>query len=148
MIIAMLLIVTVGTAECAYHLPFKAMSARLLGVLPRALRAIRNKAVSDHWKERALLKLAKLSLISSVCAGGAIFGLVGIFLGGTYLLSLLSPSLWSFAMSLEGIVIASVVGTDGDPQVWSRQVAALRGAGVTVAPSNAHAAELAASLVT
>jgi FdrA protein len=45
-------------------------------------------------------------------------------------------------------VIASVVGTDGDPQVWSRQVAALRAAGVTVAPSNAHAAEAAASLVT
>jgi FdrA protein len=45
------------------------------------------------------------------------------------------------------IVIASVVGTEGDPQVWSRQVTALRTAGVTVAPSNAHAAELAASLV-
>jgi FdrA protein len=45
------------------------------------------------------------------------------------------------------IVIASVVGTEGDPQVWSRQVGALRAAGVTVAPSNAHAAELAASLV-
>jgi FdrA protein len=44
-------------------------------------------------------------------------------------------------------VIASVVGTEGDPQVWSRQVAALRAAGVAVAPSNAHAAELAASLV-
>jgi FdrA protein len=45
-------------------------------------------------------------------------------------------------------VLASVVGTEGDPQVWSRQVAALRAAGVVVAPSNAHAAELAASLVT
>lgn len=45
------------------------------------------------------------------------------------------------------IVIASVVGTEGDPQVWSRQVAALRAAGVAVAPSNAHAAELAASLL-
>jgi FdrA protein len=44
-------------------------------------------------------------------------------------------------------VIVSVVGTDGDPQGWSRQVAALRAAGVAVAPSNAHAAELAASLV-
>jgi FdrA protein len=44
-------------------------------------------------------------------------------------------------------VIASVVGTEGDPQVFSRQVAALRAAGVTVAPSNAHAAELAAALV-
>ena len=51
--------------------------------------------------------------------------------------------------SLNGkkIVIASVVGTEGDPQVFSRQVAALRAAGVVVAPSNAHAAELAATLV-
>jgi len=46
------------------------------------------------------------------------------------------------------VVVASVVGTEGDPQGWSRQVAALRAAGVIVAPSNAHAAELAAQLVT
>jgi FdrA protein len=46
------------------------------------------------------------------------------------------------------IAIATVVGTEGDPQVFSRQVAALRAAGVVVAPSNAHAAELAAQLVT
>jgi len=44
-------------------------------------------------------------------------------------------------------VVVSVVGTEGDPQGWSRQVAALRAAGVAVAPSNAHAAELAASLI-
>ena len=44
-------------------------------------------------------------------------------------------------------VIASIVGTEGDPQVFSRQAATLRAAGVVVAPSNAHAAELAASLV-
>jgi FdrA protein len=45
-------------------------------------------------------------------------------------------------------VVASVTGTEQDPQVWSRQVSLLREAGVIVAPSNAHAAELAASLVT
>jgi hypothetical protein len=45
------------------------------------------------------------------------------------------------------LVVASVTGTDQDPQVRSRQVAALREAGVLVAPSNAHAAELAAALV-
>jgi FdrA protein len=44
-------------------------------------------------------------------------------------------------------VIASVTGTEADPQVRSRQVNRLREAGVLVAPSNAHAAELAASLV-
>ena len=43
-------------------------------------------------------------------------------------------------------VIASVTGTDADPQHYSRQVSILKSAGVVVAPSNAHAAELAAEL--
>jgi FdrA protein len=43
--------------------------------------------------------------------------------------------------------IASVTGTDQDPQGFSRQVAKLRAAGVHVAPSNAYAARLARSLV-
>jgi FdrA protein len=44
-------------------------------------------------------------------------------------------------------VIASVTGTEQDPQRWSIQVAALRAAGVHIAPSNAHAAMLAASVI-
>jgi FdrA protein len=43
------------------------------------------------------------------------------------------------------VVIASVVGTERDPQVRSHQVERLRAAGVWVAPSNALAAEWAAS---
>jgi FdrA protein len=45
-------------------------------------------------------------------------------------------------------VIASVIGTEEDPQVRSRQVAALQRAGALVLPSNAHAAELAVQLST
>jgi FdrA protein len=44
-------------------------------------------------------------------------------------------------------LIASVTGTEQDPQVRSRQVSILRDAGVIVAQSNAHAAELAAASV-
>ena len=44
------------------------------------------------------------------------------------------------------VAVASVTGTEGDPQVLSRQTAILRAAGVIVAPSNAHAAEFAASI--
>ena len=44
-------------------------------------------------------------------------------------------------------VIASVTGTEGDPQVYSLQVKKLRAAGVIVAASNAAAARLAASTV-
>jgi FdrA protein len=43
------------------------------------------------------------------------------------------------------LVIASVTGTEGDPQVYSKQVKKLREAGVVVAPSNAAAARLAAT---
>jgi FdrA protein len=45
------------------------------------------------------------------------------------------------------VVVASVVGTERDPQVRSQQVERLRAAGVQVAPSNALAAEWAASIV-
>jgi hypothetical protein len=50
------------------------------------------------------------------------------------------------AIRKDKLVVASVTGTEQDPQVWSRQAAILRDAGVIVAASNAHAAELAASL--
>jgi succinyl-CoA synthetase alpha subunit len=44
------------------------------------------------------------------------------------------------------LVIASVTGTERDPQVYSRQAARLREAGVVVAPSNAHASAYAAKV--
>jgi hypothetical protein len=56
------------------------------------------------------------------------------------------------AQTLEGrpdggpIIIASVTGTEDDPQPRSAQVAALERVGVLVAPSNAQAAELALAL--
>jgi FdrA protein len=43
-------------------------------------------------------------------------------------------------------VVASVTGTEEDPQVRSRQIATLEKAGILVAPSNAQAAELALAL--
>ncbi len=44
------------------------------------------------------------------------------------------------------LIVASVTGTEQDPQRRSAQVAALEGAGVLVAPSNAQAAEVALAL--
>ncbi|MGH6689832.1 MAG: acyl-CoA synthetase FdrA [Gammaproteobacteria bacterium] len=45
------------------------------------------------------------------------------------------------------VAVASVVGTDGDPQGLRRQIALLEAAGVEVLPSNAQAARLAALLI-
>ena len=45
------------------------------------------------------------------------------------------------------VVIASITGTDADPQGYSRQAARLAASGVLVAASNARAASLAAGVV-
>jgi succinyl-CoA synthetase alpha subunit len=58
------------------------------------------------------------------------------------------------AQTLEGrpdggpVIVASVTGTEADPQPRAAQVATLEAAGVLVAPSNAQAAELACALCT
>ncbi|HET8876567.1 MAG TPA: acyl-CoA synthetase FdrA [Casimicrobiaceae bacterium] len=54
------------------------------------------------------------------------------------LISVLPP-----ANERKAVLITSVCGTEDDPQGYSRQVTLLEDAGVIVAPSNAHAAELA-----
>jgi FdrA protein len=45
------------------------------------------------------------------------------------------------------LVVASVTGTEGDPQSLSRQVQALQAAGVVVCDSNAAASRLVARIV-
>jgi succinyl-CoA synthetase alpha subunit len=47
------------------------------------------------------------------------------------------------AQNRKALLIASVCGTEEDPQGYSRQAQALSDAGIVVAPSNAHAAEFA-----
>ncbi|HKU88012.1 MAG TPA: acyl-CoA synthetase FdrA [Casimicrobiaceae bacterium] len=51
------------------------------------------------------------------------------------------------AKEREALLIASVCGTEDDPQRYSRQVALLEEAGIVVAPSNADAAELAVDVL-
>jgi FdrA protein len=46
------------------------------------------------------------------------------------------------------VVVASVTGTDSDPQNRAAQVARLEAAGITVAPSTADAAEIAVRILT
>ena len=47
----------------------------------------------------------------------------------------------------KALLITSVCGTEADPQSYSRQRQQLDDAGIVVAPSNAHAAELAISIL-
>jgi FdrA protein len=60
----------------------------------------------------------------------------------------LAPALTSARAARPGLaIVASVTGTDADPQNRPRQIAGLRAAGAIVMPSNAQAARLAALIV-
>ena len=51
------------------------------------------------------------------------------------------------ANARKALLITSICGTEGDPQSYSQQLRQLNDARIVVAPSNAHAAELAISVV-
>lgn len=59
----------------------------------------------------------------------------------------LAPVIREIQQEKDLIFIASVCGTDEDPQSYSRQVSQLKGLGVIVSSSNANAAELARSII-
>lgn len=59
----------------------------------------------------------------------------------------LAPVIRKIRQEKDVLFIASVCGTESDPQVYSRQVSQLKELGVIVASSNANAAELAKSII-
>jgi len=95
---------------------------------------------NDHVREALRAPEVAAILLDVVIGYGAHADPAGVLAG------VLAAELGSMG-STRPAIIASVTGTEQDPQVWSRQVAKLRKASVTVAASNAQAAELAATLV-
>ena len=52
--------------ELALRLPFAAVVAAVSKSSARAVRVVRAKAVSDHWKEKALAAYARTTFLSSM----------------------------------------------------------------------------------
>jgi succinyl-CoA synthetase alpha subunit len=101
-------------------------------------------AVRGEWIAREAADPATAVLLLDVVLGyGAHADPAGV------LIPALASARGTAAAAGRGLaVIASVTGTEQDPQIGSRQVAALRAAGVVVMDSNAQAARLAALVAT
>ncbi len=105
---AALVLAAIAVAEAALRLPLVKVARRFAGIWPRARRTMGRQGASDHWKEKALLKLARRSLAASFCTAAMIAALVAAFLAIVFGLSLLSPPIWEFALSPVGLGIVTI----------------------------------------
>lgn len=106
--VAALVVAAIAVAEAALRLPLLTVVRRFAGIWPQARRTMGRQRASDHWKEKALLKLARRSLAASFCLAAMIAALVAVFLAVVFGLSLLLPPLWEFALGPVGLGIATL----------------------------------------
>lgn len=59
-------VVCILLVETALRLPFGASAAGVARAGAKAIRVVRAKAISDHWKEKALAAYAKATFLSSL----------------------------------------------------------------------------------
>jgi len=96
-------ILCVVLVELALRLPFAAVAAGVSKSGGKAIRVIRAKAVSDHWKEKALAAYARITFLSSIKLAGLLVVLLAIAAGLVVALEQISGGFQSFILGWRGI---------------------------------------------
>lgn len=68
----------------AVRLPFVSSARRLAGTAGKAVRLMANPRVSDHWKERAILRYAGTVFASTALLALLLAAVAGLALGAAY----------------------------------------------------------------
>ncbi len=74
------------TVKYFRHLPFRRAVEDLLGVAQKSLGVLHSKRISDHWKERVLLRYAQLIMGSTLSLTLLLSGLFVLMVLGAFLL--------------------------------------------------------------
>ena len=96
-------ILCVLLVELALRLPFAAVVAAVSKTGGRAFRAVRAKAVSDHWKEKAMGAYAQNTFFSSVKLAGLLVVLLTIATVLVLALEQVCDGFQSFILGWRGI---------------------------------------------
>jgi hypothetical protein len=89
--------------ELAIRLPFAGAVARVSRSGGRAVRVIRAKAASDHWKEKALAAYAQTTFLSSIKLAGLLVILIAVAAVTIVAFEYSSNGFQSFILSWRGI---------------------------------------------
>lgn len=99
-------ILCVLLVELALRLPFAAALGGVIRSGGRAVRVIRAKAVSDHWKEKALAAYAQTTFFSSIKLAGILVILLAVAAVLVVALEQISGGFQSFILGWRGIAFS------------------------------------------
>lgn len=108
---ALLGLITILGVECFVRLPIINTAKLILGVGEKALRVISSKKISDHWKEKVLLRYSITMLFYSGKLALFLFTLFLIIAGACNIPNIFTHDnlhLLEQLTSYEGIVVMSI----------------------------------------
>lgn len=89
--------------ELALRLPFPAVISGVSRSGSKAVRVVRAKAVSDHWKEKALAAYAQTTFLSTLKLAGLLIIVIGIATAVVVILDYAFNGFQKFILSWRGI---------------------------------------------
>lgn len=97
--------------EIAVRLPLIKFAKQAAGIALRAMRVLRKKTVSDHWKEKAILAYSRRLFVATLALTGLMAGVVGAAVLATYLLDALGTGIGAFVLSGTGVGFSLLIAT-------------------------------------
>ncbi|GAB5467241.1 MAG: hypothetical protein Kilf2KO_02710 [Rhodospirillales bacterium] len=94
--------------ELCLRLPFGPVLSRLVRSSSRALHVVRAKAVSDHWKEKAMAAYARTTFASTFKLALLLGLLLAVATGLVLALERIAPGFEAFILSWLGIGVSVV----------------------------------------
>lgn len=99
----------IGFVELFLHLPVRQNLTRAQSAAARALWVVRSDGISDHWKEKTLLRYS-LVLFTSACLLGTWLALAFLPFLLAYAISLaIAVPFLEFTLSLAGILFVTAI---------------------------------------
>jgi len=105
------LFVSAVAVELALRLPLLTPAGRIAATSQKALRMMANGAVSDHWKERAMLAYAGRTFAAVGLFVLALAALLGALAVIALSIDVIAPGFSAFLVSLPGLGLTLVAAT-------------------------------------
>lgn len=109
--------------ELLLRLPFSAPVRAVARSGQRAMRVVASKAISDHWKEKAMAAYARQTFVSSLRIAVLLAIVLGVATALVLGLEQLSGGFQAFFLSGTGIAFSIVAAS---AYAWARRVALSR----------------------
>jgi hypothetical protein len=101
--------VCVAVTELALKSPFKRILIKFRLVAGKAAHVVRAKAVSDHWKQKAMLAYARKVFILTGALALLLLGLAGVLIIFVACAGFIGATTKEFLISRNGILLSIVV---------------------------------------